>query len=112
MGTVSEQVATAARSFTAVFQNPSLRRVNLALAASVIGDWAYSVAVSVWVFQEHGAAALGFFGVSRYLTMAALGPLMSTAADRFPKRRVMVTADIARAVIVVCGAIAIATDAP
>jgi hypothetical protein len=78
----------------------------------VIGDWAYSVAVSVWVFQEHGAAALGFFGVARYLTMAALGPLMSTAADRFPKRRVMVSADVARAVIVVCGAIAIAVDAP
>ncbi len=112
MGTVSEQVATSARSFTAVFQNAALRRINLALAASVIGDWAYSVVVSVRVFQEHGAAALGFFGVVRYLTMAALGPLMSTAADRFPKRRVMVSADVLPAVIVVCGAIAIAVDVP
>jgi len=112
MTTVVEHVAASTRSFTAVFRNPALRRINLALAASVIGDWAYSVAVSVWVFQEHGAAALGFFGVARYVTMAVLGPLMATAADRFPKRLVMVTADIARAVTVVVGAVVIATDRP
>ena len=112
MTTVVEHVAASTRSFAAVFRNPALRRINLALAASVIGDWAYSVAVSVWVFQEHGAAALGFFGVARYVTMAVLGPLMATAADRFPKRLVMVAADIARAVTVVVGAVVIATDGP
>ena len=78
----------------------------------MIGDWAYSVAVSVWVFQEHGAAALGLFGVARYVTMALIGPLMATAADRFPKRRVMVAADVVRAVIVVMAAIVIAVDGP
>ena len=96
MTTVVEHVAASTRSFTAVFRNPALRRINLALAASVIGDWAYSVAVSVWVFQEHGAAALGFFGVARYATIAVLGPLMATTADRFPKRLVMVVSDILR----------------
>ena len=104
MSTVAAHVAASTRSFAAVFRNRSLRRINLALAASVIGDWAYAVAVSVWVFQEHGATALGFFGVARYMSMAVLGPLMATAADRFPKRVVMVTADIARAVIVVIAA--------
>jgi MFS family permease len=112
MTTVAEQVAASTRSFTAVFHNPALRRINLALAASVIGDWAYSVAVSVWVFQEHGAAALGLFGVARFVSMAVLGPFMATAADRLPKRLVMVTADIARAAVVVCGAIVIAADGP
>jgi MFS family permease len=112
MTTVVEHVAASTRSFTAVFHNSALRRINLALAASVIGDWAYSVAVAVWVFQEHGAAALGFFGVARYVTMATLGPLMATAADRFPKRLVMVVADVARAVTVVGGAVVIAADGP
>jgi MFS family permease len=112
MTTVVEHVTASTRSFTAVFHNPALRRINLALAASVIGDWAYSVAVAVWVFQEHGAAALGFFGVARYVTMAILGPLMATAADRFPKRLVMVVADVARAITVVGGAVVIAADGP
>ena len=112
MTTVVEHVAASTRSFTAVFRNPALRRINLALAASVIGDWAYSVAVAVWVFREHGAAALGFFGVARYVTMAVLGPLMATFADRFPKRLVMVLSDIARAMSVVAGAVVIATDGP
>ena len=112
MSTVAAHVAASTRSFAAVFRNRSLRRINLALAASVIGDWAYAVAVSVWVFQEHGATALGLFGVARYMSMAVLGPLMATAADRFPKQIVMVTADIARAVTVVIAAAVIATDGP
>ena len=68
--------------------------------------------MSVWVFQEHGATALGLFGVARYVSMAVLGPLMATAADRFPKRLVMVSSDIARAVTVVVAAAVIATDGP
>ena len=73
-----------ARAFTAVFRNPGLRRINLAFAASVIGDWAYAIAVSVWAFQEGGATTLGLFGVSRYVVMAVCGPVLSTLADRYP----------------------------
>ena len=67
-----------------MFRNPGLRRVNLAFAASVIGDWAYAVAVSVWAYGQGGATAVGLFGVARYVSMAVLGPLLSTLADRFP----------------------------
>ena len=55
------------RAFASVFANPALRRINLAHAASVIGDWAYAVAVSVWAYQQGGATAVGVFGVARYV---------------------------------------------
>ena len=112
MGTISKEVVGAGKAFTSVFRSPSLRRISLAFAASVIGDWAYAVAVSVWAFGQGGATAVGLFGVARYVSMAVLGPLLSTLADRFPRRRVMIGADLVRMVLVVLGAVAIATDGP
>ena len=35
-------------SIASVFRNPGLRRVELALAGSMIGDWALANAVTVW----------------------------------------------------------------
>ena len=95
MGAIGAATAESGRAFAAVFRNPGLRRINLAFAASVIGDWAYAIAVSVWAFQEGGATALGLFGVSRYVVMAVLGPVLSTLADRYPKKLVMIGADLA-----------------
>ncbi len=112
MATVGQQVGESARAFAAVFRNPALRRINLALAASVIGDWAYVVAVSVWAYEQGGATALGLFGVARYIAMAVLGPFVATAADRFPKRRVMICSDVARAASVAVAAAVIALDGP
>ncbi len=112
MGAISAATAESGRAFGAVFRNPGLRRINLAFAASVVGDWAYAIAVSVWAFQEGGATALGLFGVSRYVVMAVSGPVLSTLADRYPKKLVMIGADLARAVVVVAAAAVIATDGP
>ena len=109
LSSVGVQVAESGRAFAAVFRNPGLRRLNLALAGSVIGDWAYAIAVSVWAFQDGGAAALGLFGVARYVTMALLGPVLATLADRYPKKQVMIGADLARIVVVVAGAATVTT---
>ncbi|MDQ3468799.1 MAG: MFS transporter, partial [Actinomycetota bacterium] len=112
MGVVRAQLSESVGSFRDVFRNRGLRRINLALAGSVIGDWAYAIAVSIWAYQQGGATALGVFGVLRYVSLAFFGPLFATLADRFPRRRVMIGADAARAVMVVIGAVAIETDAP
>ncbi len=47
-----------------MFRNPGLRKVNLALAGSVVGDWAYAVGVSVFAYSHGGATAVGVFGVA------------------------------------------------
>jgi MFS family permease len=110
--TVGAQLSESRRAVAAVFRNPALRRVNLAYAASVVGDWAYAVAVSVWAYDHGGAAAVGAFGVVRFLSMALLGAPLSTIVDRFPRARVMIAADLSRAAIIVVGAVLIATDGP
>jgi MFS family permease len=95
-----------------VFRNPSLRRLNLALAGSVIGDWAQGVAFSVYVYQRGGATLVGAFAVVRYLSAAVLGPLVAVLADKFDRRRLMISSDLVRFLLALCGAALIFTGAP
>lgn len=95
-----------------VFRNRSLRRLNLALAGSVIGDWAQGVAFSVYAYQQGGATMVGAFAVVRYLSAAVFGPLVSVLADRFDRRRLMMISDLARFALALVGALLIFAEAP
>ena len=101
---VSEQLGESRIAITSVLRNRSLRRLNLALVGSVIGDWAFSVAISVYAYNNGGATALGIISVVRYLVMAVLAPLLATLADRFDRRLVMFGADAVRVVLVFASA--------
>ena len=106
------RLAESKAALAEVFRNPGLRKINLALGGSVIGDWAYAVGVSVYAYSEGGATAVGVFGVVRYLSMAAAAPFMSVLADRYDRRRVMVMADLIRFALVAVAAVVIAADGP
>ena len=100
------------RALTDVFRNPALRRLKSAFAGSVIGDWAYAVAVSVYAYDQGGPGAVGLLAVVRYLLMAVVTPLTATLADRLPRRAVMISADLVRAALVVIAAGVIFSDGP
>jgi MFS family permease len=95
-----------------VFRNPGLRRLELAFAGSVVGDWAYAVGVAVYAYGEGGPTAVGVLGVVRYLSMALIGPFAATLADRFSRKWVMIGADLLRAGLIVAAALVIASDGP
>ena len=77
-----------------------------------MGDWAYAVAVSVYAYDQGGPAAVGVLAVVRYLSMALVTPFTATLADRLPRRAVMISADLVRAVLVVIAAGVIFLDGP
>src|SRR5258708_2450073 len=95
-----------------VFANPGLRRLNLAFAGSSIGDWAFAVVIALYAYEKGGPAVLGVVGVVRYLTMAVLAPLLSTLADRYRRKYVMLGADLVRAALACVVALLVATDGP
>jgi MFS family permease len=80
-----------------VFRSPALRRINIVLVGSVIGDWAFTVALSVCAYQNGGATALGVLSVVRYLTMAVLASVLAVLADKVDRRKLMISADVLRA---------------
>ncbi|HTE74866.1 MAG TPA: MFS transporter, partial [Actinomycetes bacterium] len=111
-GTIGTAINETRRSLATVFRNRALRRLNLALAGSMIGDWAYATAVAVWAYGVGGATAVGVFGTVR-LTVAAVGaPFASALADRIPRRTLMVGCDLLRAVLVTAAAALVEWEGP
>ena len=112
MGSVRDSLSDSKSAVADVFRNRNLRRLNLAFAGSVIGDWAYAVAAAVYAYTRGGATAVGILAVARYVSMAALSPFTSMLADRFDRRLVMVSADVIRVVLVLVAALVIQLDGP
>ena len=107
-----DKIYDAGRSLRAVFANPGLRRLELAFAGSIVGDWAYAVAVALYAFEQGGPTAVGVLGAIRYVSLALVTPITSTLGDRYSRRLVMVLSDSVRAVLVVVAAVVIWTDGP
>ncbi|HET6166283.1 MAG TPA: MFS transporter [Marmoricola sp.] len=96
----------------AVFRNRNLRRIELAFAGSVIGDWAYATAVTVWAYGVGGARAVGIWAAVRLISMAIVSPIAASVTDRLERKKVMVTADLTRAVLVVAATLCLFADTP
>jgi MFS family permease len=107
-----EKLADAGRSLREVFANPGLRRIQLAFAGSIVGDWAYAVGVALYAYDQGGPTAVGVLGVVRYVALAIVTPLASTLGDRYPRKLVMVASDVSRAVLVLGAAALIQEDGP
>lgn len=83
-----------------VRSNPEFRRLFLAHAVSRAGDAFNTVALVVLVFRLTGSG-VGVAGAVMFevLPVLLLGPIAGLAADRLPRRRLMIAADVARAVL-------------
>jgi MFS family permease len=112
LGAVREQVAESLRAFGGVFRNPNLRRLELAWAGSTIGYWSYGIALAVFAYQAGGAAAVGLVGLIRILPSALASPFAALLADRFPRRRVMILADVVRAAALLLAGLAVVLGLP
>src|SRR5215213_8757485 len=95
-----QRMEESTRALRGVFANPNLRRVQLAFAGQIIGQYAYSISVSVYAFQQDGAAAVGIVSFVRLIVAAAIAPFGATLADRFRRERVMLASDLFRAGLV------------
>ncbi|MEP6813920.1 MAG: hypothetical protein ABI873_00040 [Marmoricola sp.] len=100
------------QSIGAVFGNRSLRRIQLALLASLIGDTAYATAVTVWAYGVGGASAVGVFTAVRMASSAITAPIGAALADRFPRRRTLLVTDGARVVLVAAAAGCLSLENP
>lgn len=87
-------------AFRDVFRNPGLRRLQLAWVGSVAGQFAFAIAIAIYAYRHGGATAVGAMALIRTIPSAVLAPFVSAAGDRFREERVMLVADVLRALIV------------
>ena len=97
-----------------VWRHADWRLLTIAQGFSGIGDWAYAVALVVWVGQRTDAspAWLAATMVVRLLPIAVLAPIGGALADRMDRRRILLAADAIRFTLMVALLVTIATDGP
>ncbi len=100
------------RSLVDVFRNRDLRRLQLAWIGSIVGNWAYLVALVVYAYDQGGPAAVGIVGVLRMLPAAFAAPIVATLADRYPRKLVLIGSDLIRAVLMALAGLTIFLDGP
>src|SRR3954447_2461217 len=96
--------------FASAFANADLRRIQLALAALVVGGSGYQVGLAVVAFRLGGTGAVGLAFFAQVFPVALVAPFASVLADRFPRRRVMVAIDVLRCGCTAAVAVAVAAD--
>lgn len=106
------QLRESGQAFREVFRNDGLRRIELAWAASIIGTWAYGIAVIVYAYDQGGPTAVGVVGMARWLAAAAASPFAAILGDRYDRRWVMASSDLVRAVLIGSAALAVFAHAP
>jgi diguanylate cyclase (GGDEF)-like protein len=88
-------------TFRDVLANREFRALYIAQALSIIGDEFARIAVALLVFSTSHSPLLTAvsYGVT-YLPWLAGGPFLSTLADRYPRRTVMLVCDATRALLI------------
>jgi len=102
---VGRRLAESLAAFRDVYRNPNLRRLQFAFAGSVAGQYAFAIAIAIYAYRHGGATSVGLMALVRTIPSAVLAPFVSALGDRFRQERVMLAADVLRAVIV--GAVAL-----
>jgi MFS family permease len=76
------------------------RRLLGAMTISQAGDWLYNVGLLVYIFNAtHSAIWVAAGTVVRLLPYVVFGPFGGALADRRDRRRLMISSDLARAII-------------
>jgi predicted MFS family arabinose efflux permease len=83
-------------AFRAVLRNRELRKLQLALIGSITGEWGFLVALAVYANAHGGATAVSLVFVLRWVCSALTASWLAYFADRYPRERVMLTADLSR----------------
>jgi MFS family permease len=109
---LAAQLRESLRALADVFANPGLRRLELAWVGSVTGEWAYAVALAVFAYDAGGATAVGIVALLRFLPSAAVAPFAAVLADRYPRQRVMLSADVIRACALAGAGVLALADGP
>ena len=98
-------------AFAAVTRNANLRWLELAWSASVIGHYAFLIAVSVYAYGIGGEKAVGLLFLIRLIPAALIAPFAGMLGDRYPRERVLLYTNVTRIVFVGAAAVAVFADA-
>ena len=111
MGGIGGRFRDSLTAFAAVGRNANLRWLELAWTASIVGHYAYLIAVSVYAYGIGGERAVGVIFLARLIPAALVAPFAGMLGDRYPRERVLVCTNVTRVVLIGAAAVAVFADA-
>lgn len=108
-GRDSGRLRAAGLAFAASARNPSVRRIQLGFLGACTAEWAFTVVLSVYAFNQGGAGSVGLVSLLRMLPSAALLPFAAALADRWRRDLVLTLVSAARCATAACMALIVAT---
>jgi MFS family permease len=91
---------TVLRAYRQLLRNGPLTRLLVGEFVSSIGDWLYLVAILILVYQvTEDPLILGLVGAARILPYVFLSVPAGIVADRFDRRLVLLSTDVARGIL-------------
>jgi MFS family permease len=102
-----------AGTIRAALRHRDFRALLAGQAVSQFGDFLYNVALITLVYQRTGSAIwAGVTSAARVVPLLVAGPFGGIVADRFDRRRVLVTCDLARLLLMLALALVAAWHLP
>ena len=111
MGGIGARLRDSLTAFAAVGRNANLRSLELAWTASIVGHYAYLIAVSVYAYGIGGESAVGLIFLARLIPAALVAPFAGMLGDRYPRERVLVYTNVTRVLLIGAAAVAVFADA-
>lgn len=111
VGGIGRRFMDSLAAFASVWKNANLRWLELAWTASIIGQYAFLVAVSVYAYGVGGEKAVGLVFLARLIPAALIAPFAGMLGDRYPRERVLLVTNVTRIVLVGAAAIGVFLDA-
>lgn len=111
MGGIGARVKDSLRAFGSVWKSANLRWLELAWMASIVGHYAFLVAVSVYAYEVGGEKAVGLLFLVRLIPAALVAPFAGMLGDRYPRERVLLFTNLTRIVLVGAAALGVYADA-
>ena len=110
MGGIGARLRDSLTAFAAVGRNANLRSLELAWTASIVGHYAYLIAVSVYAYGIGGESAVGLIFLARLIPAALVAPFAGMLGDRYPRERVLVYTNVTRVLLIGAAAVAVFAD--
>jgi len=104
---------TVLRAYRQLLRNGPLTRLLVGEFVSSIGDWLYLVAILILVYQvTEDPFILGLVGAARVLPYVFLSVPAGIVADRFDRRLVLLSTDVARGIVMLVIGAVVFLDGP
>jgi len=89
------------------------RLLMIAFSGSTVGNWAYNVALAVWIFDRTGSPAwVGAATIARFVPAFLFSAYGGVVAERFERVRLMVSLDVIGGTLMVLLAVETALNVP